>query len=94
MIKFFRNWRRRRRQEAQLKICRYEGHWLIKNGFTQDGKIIDGSPFGVGPETAWILTCKCGYGEVTPVGTAPYRRSYLEGEKMKQAQGVGDAKTK
>lgn len=87
MMNIIKQWLYRRRRAAQNKICRRDGHWLTKNGFAQEGKVVVGVPVGGGPETAWIMICCCGYGEICDVNTAPYRRSYSDGEKMKQEQG-------
>lgn len=96
MIGFIKRWRYKKEREKQLRICRELGHFLTWNGtdIAQAGKTVGGAVIPVGPATDWILKCKCGYGELAPVGTKAYTRTFEEGLAMLNQQGDLNAKAK
>lgn len=87
MFKFLTNWLANRKISDQKKICQIEGHWLEKNGEGREGELIQGVPIPMKPVSLWIMTCKCGYGELDEPGTLPHRVSWADGqEKLRKAK--------
>lgn len=88
MIGFFKRWQAKRKHEAQLKICREDGHFLKHAGELTPGKMVNGAAVPIGPAEFWIYSCLCGYSEINDVSLRPYRRPFDEGERLKKEASV------
>lgn len=91
MIKWWRRWRAKKRHEKQLRECQEDGHFLVRAGEMQEARMVGGAPVPLDKKPEFeIFGCKCGYHEVNDAGTkAPYRRDYLDGERLKKTASIG-----
>lgn len=81
MIVFIKGLIAKYKHAAQLKACRRFGHFLNKNGEGREHEMRNGVPVPVAPVSAWVMTCKCGYGEIANVNTEPYHVTFEDGQK-------------
>ncbi len=82
MIKWIKKLIAVRKREAQLKICRKEGHFLQKSGEMSPHKMVGGVPVKIGPPDFFIYGCACGYSEINDPGKSSYFRPFEEGLKL------------